>query len=213
VAEKYINEAKPIKDYTPPVIPIDEIDMPEPKPKDSTALTIAELLLKELDEDEEKTNKNTTLKNDQKPETEEDNMENRKRYTDQEAAPIIKNKTILVVDDDVRNIFVIASALENFEANIEEAMNGKIALDMLSKNDYDLVMMDTIMPVMNGLEAITAIRANPKWKNLPIIAITGKAQYEDKMACLNAGATAYIVKPVDYEQLLSCVCEMLIMQH
>ncbi|TAF31840.1 MAG: response regulator [Cytophagales bacterium] len=128
------------------------------------------------------------------------------QFSEAEAAKIIKNKNVLVVDDDIRNIFVIASALENFEANILEALNGKEAIDVLSEERVDLIMMDTIMPEMNGLDAIKAIRANPKLKHLPIVAITGKAQEEDRQECLAAGANAYIPKPVDYEQLLQTVC-------
>ncbi len=129
-----------------------------------------------------------------------------KVYSEAEAAKLIKNKNVLVVDDDIRNIFVIASALENFEANILEALNGKEAIDVLTEERVDLIMMDTIMPEMNGLDAIKAIRANPKLKHLPIVAITGKAQEEDRLECLAAGANAYIPKPVDYEQLLQTVC-------
>lgn len=215
LAEKFVSKDEVAIDLNPPVIPVDEIEMPDPEIKDSKTLSIAELLLKELDEDDnnndtENHNSENKQPNDGNTELTNEPMEFRKKYTDQEAAPIIKNKNILVVDDDVRNIFVIASALENFEANIEEALNGKIALEKLRTEHYDLIMMDTIMPEMDGLEAITAIRANDAWANIPIIAITGKAQYEDKVACLKAGANAYIVKPVDYEQLLSCVCEMLL---
>jgi CheY-like chemotaxis protein/nitrogen-specific signal transduction histidine kinase len=224
VVEKFADPNQTlVKDIAPPVIPVDEMEMPNPETIDRKTISIAELLLKELDDEEDKEMSNKmqnidisehkkTNSNDSNSENEQTNepMEFRKKYSDQEAAPIIKNKNILVVDDDVRNIFVIASALENFEANIEEALNGKLALDMLKANDFDLIMMDTIMPEMDGLEAIKAIRSNDKWKNIPIIAITGKAQYEDKVACLNAGANAYIVKPVDYEQLLTCVCEMLL---
>ncbi|MCC5943610.1 MAG: response regulator [Bernardetiaceae bacterium] len=118
----------------------------------------------------------------------------------------LKDKNILVVDDDIRNIFVIASALETFEANILEAMNGKEALEMIRDEEIDLVLMDAIMPEMNGLDAIRKIRETRDDKSLSVVAITGKAQEEDRQECLDAGANAYIVKPVDYEELIHVVC-------
>jgi len=138
--------------------------------------------------------------------------ENVKKWDEAEAKRIIKDKNILVVDDDIRNIFVIASALENFEANILEAMDGKQALQILEEEDIELIMMDTIMPEMDGLETITQIRAKENESGntpLPIIAITGKAQQKDREESLKAGANAYIVKPVDYDELLNAVCHWL----
>lgn len=131
-----------------------------------------------------------------------------KKWDEAEAKRLIKDRNILVVDDDIRNIFVIASALENFEANILEAMDGKQALEILEKEEVELVMMDTIMPEMDGLETIQHIRAhtNEVIEKLPIIAITGKAQQQDREEVLKAGANAYIVKPVDYDELLNAVC-------
>ncbi|WP_291721771.1 response regulator [Bernardetia sp.] len=125
----------------------------------------------------------------------------------EEAIKIIKNKTILVVDDDIRNIFVIASALETYEAQILEAMNGQQAIDMLREEDVDLVLMDSVMPEMNGLDAMRKIRQDEELKHYPIVAITGKAQEEDKQECFDAGANGYIVKPVDYDQLVYTVCK------
>jgi CheY-like chemotaxis protein len=130
-----------------------------------------------------------------------------KEISKEEAIKLIKNKTILVVDDDIRNIFVIASALETYEANILEAMNGQQAIDMLREEDIDLVLMDSVMPEMNGLDAMRAIRQDEDLKHFPIVAITGKAQEEDKQECLEAGANDYIVKPVDYDQLVYTVCK------
>ena len=125
----------------------------------------------------------------------------------EEAIKIIKNKTILVVDDDIRNIFVIASALETYEAQILEAMNGQQAIEMLREEDVDLVLMDSVMPEMNGLDAMRQIRQDEELKHFPIVAITGKAQEEDKQECFDAGANDYIVKPVDYDQLVYTVCK------
>lgn len=133
--------------------------------------------------------------------------ESTKEISKEEAIKLIKNKTILVVDDDIRNIFVIASALETYEAQILEAMNGQQAIDMLREEDIDLVLMDSVMPEMNGLDAMRFIRQDEALKHYPIVAITGKAQEEDKQECLEAGANDYIVKPVDYDQLIYTVCK------
>ncbi|WP_338760984.1 response regulator [Bernardetia sp. ABR2-2B] len=130
-----------------------------------------------------------------------------KEISKEEAIKLIKNKTILVVDDDIRNIFVIASALETYEANILEAMNGQQAIDMLREEDIDLVLMDSVMPEMNGLDAMRTIRQDEDLQHFPIVAITGKAQEEDKQECFDAGANDYIVKPVDYDQLVYTVCK------
>ncbi len=130
-----------------------------------------------------------------------------KEVSKEEAIKLIKNKTILVVDDDIRNIFVIASALETYEAQILEAMNGQQAIDMLREEDIDLVLMDSVMPEMNGLDAMRIIRQDEDLKHYPIVAITGKAQEEDKQECFDAGANDYIVKPVDYDQLVYTVCK------
>lgn len=118
----------------------------------------------------------------------------------------VKNKTILVVDDDIRNIFVIASALENFEANILESLDGKAALETLVNEKIDLIMMDTVMPEMDGLEAMRRIREDKAYNSIPIIAITGKVQEEDQEACKEAGADDFISKPVDYDELIEKVC-------
>ncbi len=130
-----------------------------------------------------------------------------KEISKEEAIKLIKNKTILVVDDDIRNIFVIASALETYEAQILEAMNGQEAINMLREEDIDLVLMDSVMPEMNGLDAMRLIRQDKDLKHYPIVAITGKAQEEDKQECFDAGANDYIVKPVDYDQLVYTVCK------
>ncbi len=115
-------------------------------------------------------------------------------------------KTILVVDDDIKNTFVITSALEQYNANILSAKNGKQAIEILEQNDaIHLVLMDIMMPVMNGYEAMEAIRANDKWKNLPVIAVTAKALKEDKIKCFQSGASDYLTKPIDYDVLINVV--------
>ncbi|WP_027002414.1 response regulator [Hugenholtzia roseola] len=133
--------------------------------------------------------------------------EENKDFSREEIAALIKDKNILVVDDDIRNIFVIASALESFEANILEALNGQEAIETLRSEEVDLVLMDSVMPEMNGLDAMRQIRNDPQIGHIAIIAITGKAQEEDKKECLDAGANDYITKPVDYDQLIKAVCQ------
>lgn len=145
--------------------------------------------------------------NEEDDDDEQNNSNFSKEISKEEAIKLIKNKTILVVDDDIRNIFVIASALETYEAQILEAMNGQQAIDMLREEDIDLVLMDSVMPEMNGLDAMRAIRQDEDLKHYPIVAITGKAQEEDKQECFDAGANDYIVKPVDYDQLIYTVCK------
>ncbi|WP_338761326.1 response regulator [Bernardetia sp. ABR2-2B] len=114
----------------------------------------------------------------------------------------LRGKRILIVDDDVRNVFVMTSALENHDADIVEAFNGKEALEALEDEPVDLVLMDIMMPIMNGFETIENIRKQEKWKDLPIIAVTAKALDEDRRKCLEMGANDYMTKPVDYTILM-----------
>lgn len=116
----------------------------------------------------------------------------------------LQNKTVLVVDDDVRNIFALSKLLESQQMNVLSALNGKEALHVLSENsNVDVVLMDIMMPEMDGFEAMAAIRKNPITVNLPVIALTAKAMLGDREKCINAGASDYITKPIDSEQLLS----------
>ncbi|AZV44886.1 GAF sensor hybrid histidine kinase [Peribacillus asahii] len=113
-------------------------------------------------------------------------------------------KKILVIDDDMRNIFAITSALENKQMEIVFAQNGKDGMSVLKENsDVDLILMDIMMPEMDGYETIYAIREMPGYKKLPIIALTAKAMAHDKEKCIEAGASDYISKPVYIDQLLS----------
>jgi len=117
---------------------------------------------------------------------------------------IFEGRTILVVEDDVRNVFAITSVLEPKGARVSIARNGKEALAALSKEpSVDLVLMDIMMPEMDGLEASREIRKNPAWSKLPIIALTAKAMRDDQEKCLAAGANDYLAKPLDIEMLLS----------
>lgn len=116
----------------------------------------------------------------------------------------LHHKTILITDDDMRNIFALSSALQEYEMNIVIANNGLEALDQLKKNpNIDLVLMDIMMPEMDGYETMQNIRADKNWQNLPIIALTAKAMKNDREKCIEAGANDYISKPVDVDKLLS----------
>jgi len=117
----------------------------------------------------------------------------------------LENKKILIVDDDPRNIFVLAAALEEYGAEIIEAENGKVALEKLENEVCDLILMDIMMPVMNGYEAIKAIRSTDAIKRIPIIATTAKSLKGDREKCMEAGANDYISKPIDYDVLITLV--------
>ena len=115
-------------------------------------------------------------------------------------------RTLLLVDDDVRNIFALTSALEQKGARVEIARNGLEALEKLDNSDtIDLVLMDIMMPMMDGYEAMREIRKRPHMKKLPIIAITAKAMKDDQERCLAAGASDYLAKPIDLDRLFSLI--------
>ncbi|NKE65470.1 response regulator [Ramlibacter sp. RBP-2] len=115
-----------------------------------------------------------------------------------------EGRRILVVDDDVRNIFALTSALEQKGAEVIVARNGQEALDRLGGDeDVDLVLMDLMMPVMDGFTAMREIRRQPRRQRLPIIAVTAKAMKEDQQKCLAAGANDYLAKPIELERLFS----------
>ncbi|WP_242927382.1 response regulator [Pontibacter vulgaris] len=117
---------------------------------------------------------------------------------------ILRNKKVLVVDDDVRNIYSLSSLLELNGMEVIVAYDGKEALEKLQSEDgVDMVLMDVMMPEMDGIEATKRIRQNARFKQLPIIALTAKAMKEDKEKCIEAGASDYIPKPVDTDKLLT----------
>lgn len=117
---------------------------------------------------------------------------------------ILQNKTVLIADDDVRNIFSLTKALEQLKMKVISATDGREALRVLAENPQtDVVLMDMMMPEMDGYQSITEIRQNPKHKNLPILAVTAKAMVGDREKCISAGASDYISKPVDIDQLIS----------
>ncbi|MEJ7847529.1 MAG: HAMP domain-containing protein [Pyrinomonadaceae bacterium] len=118
--------------------------------------------------------------------------------------PRLQSKKVLVVDDDIRNIFALTSVLERQQMNVVYAENGRDGIETLKKNpDIEGVLMDIMMPEMDGYEAMTEIRRLSKFKAIPIIAVTAKAMKGDRQKCIEAGASDYITKPVDTEQLLS----------
>jgi signal transduction histidine kinase/DNA-binding response OmpR family regulator/CHASE3 domain sensor protein len=117
---------------------------------------------------------------------------------------ILSGKTVLIVDDDVRNIFSLSKSLEKLKMNVVTAMNGKEALVKLEEHkNVDIVLLDMMMPEMDGYETAKEIRRNKLWKNLPVIAVTAKAMTGDREKCISAGSSDYITKPVDIDQLLS----------
>ncbi|MBB4802818.1 signal transduction histidine kinase/DNA-binding response OmpR family regulator/CHASE3 domain sensor protein [Flavobacterium nitrogenifigens] len=117
---------------------------------------------------------------------------------------ILFEKKVLIVDDDVRNIYSLSKALEAFKMNVITAFDGKEAIKILDENpDTDVVLLDMMMPNMDGYETAEKIRSNPKFLNLAVIAVTAKAMTGDREKCIKAGASDYITKPVDVDQLLS----------
>jgi signal transduction histidine kinase/DNA-binding response OmpR family regulator/CHASE3 domain sensor protein len=119
---------------------------------------------------------------------------------------VFEGRKVLLVDDDVRNIFALTSALEQKGAVVVIGRNGREAIERLNEfEDIDLVLMDVMMPEMDGFEATTLIRKEPRWRKLPIIAVTAKAMKDDQERCLQAGANDYLAKPIDLDRLFSLI--------
>jgi CheY-like chemotaxis protein/nitrogen-specific signal transduction histidine kinase len=117
---------------------------------------------------------------------------------------VFQGKKVLLVDDDMRNIYALSASLEEWGCEIEIANNGLESLEALDRHpDVDIVLMDIMMPEMDGYEAMTRIRAQDRFRKLPILALTAKAMRDDRAKCIEAGANDYITKPVDTEKLQS----------
>jgi CheY-like chemotaxis protein len=116
----------------------------------------------------------------------------------------VKGKKVLIVDDDMRNIFALSSALQGYDMSVEIAGDGEEAIAKLEDiEDIDIVLMDIMMPKMDGYEATRYIRKQSKWARLPVIALTAKAMKDDREKCIEAGANDYITKPVDMDRLIA----------
>ncbi|WP_176141102.1 response regulator [Sphingobacterium nematocida] len=117
----------------------------------------------------------------------------------------LKGKRVLVADDDMRNVFALTTSLQSFEMDIEIANNGKEAVQIMSNpdNNVDIILMDIMMPEMDGYEAIRIIREDLKYKNVPILAVTAKAMKGDREKSIQIGANDYVSKPIDIDKLTS----------
>jgi signal transduction histidine kinase/ActR/RegA family two-component response regulator len=127
----------------------------------------------------------------------------RRTQADSSMKPRLADKKVLIVDDDIRNIFALTSLLEHHGMSVVHAENGKEGIEMLEKNpDVEAVLMDLMMPELDGYDTIRVIRGMDQFKNLPIVAVTAKAMKGDREKCIMAGASEYIAKPVNVDQLL-----------
>jgi CheY-like chemotaxis protein len=121
-----------------------------------------------------------------------------------ESDEVLRGRKVLIVDDDVRNIFAMTSVLEQHQMAVLSAEDGRSAIEILSQTpDIDVVLMDIMMPDMDGYETLRTLRRNPKLRSLPMIAVTAKAMKGDREKCLEAGAWDYLSKPVDSGHMLS----------
>jgi CheY-like chemotaxis protein len=117
---------------------------------------------------------------------------------------VLRGRKVLVVDDDARNIFALTTVLENHDMEVLSANNGRHAIEVIQQTpDLGVVLMDIMMPEMDGYTTMREIRNDARFKSLPILALTAKAMKGDREKCLEAGASDYIAKPVDTDQLLS----------
>jgi CheY-like chemotaxis protein len=118
----------------------------------------------------------------------------------------LHGRKVLIVDDDVRNVFAITSVLELYGVTAVHATDGRKGIEILQANDdIDLVLMDLMMPEMDGHTTMRALREMPRFADLPVVAVTARAMPEDRAKSLSSGATDYITKPVDTEDLLTCM--------
>jgi CheY-like chemotaxis protein len=121
-----------------------------------------------------------------------------------ESDNVLAGKKVLIVDDDMRNIFALTSVLEEHEMVVCSADNGRAAIRILQDQpDFDIVLMDIMMPEMDGIDTMMEIRKQEEFNDLPIVAVTAKAMKGDREKCIQAGAWDYLAKPVDTQQLLA----------
>lgn len=119
---------------------------------------------------------------------------------------LLKGRRILLIDDDPRNIYSIIAILEAEQVHVDAMQSGQEALDWLSKQPVvDLILLDIMMPEMDGYEVLAILREDPQWKKIPIIAVTAKAQNQDRERCFQMGANDYLSKPVERKLLLDCI--------
>jgi CheY-like chemotaxis protein len=124
-------------------------------------------------------------------------------------AGVLTNRRILIVDDDIRNVFALTHVLGRVGISVKYAENGREGLEVLDRTpDVSLVLMDIMMPEMDGYEMIAAIRRTPRFADLPIIALTAKAMPGDREKAIESGANEYVPKPVDVDRLLSVICRL-----
>lgn len=115
------------------------------------------------------------------------------------------NKKILIVDDDPRNIFALKLTLKSRGYQIQSCTMAQVAIEILQENTIDIVLMDMMMPEMDGYEAIRMIRNTPSISQVPVIAVTAQAMPEDRQKCLDVGAQDYVSKPIDVDQLIAAI--------
>jgi CheY-like chemotaxis protein len=118
----------------------------------------------------------------------------------------IADRTVLVIDDDIRNIFALTSVLESHAARVLYAENGRTGIVTLARNpDVDVVLLDIMMPELDGYETLRRIRKESRYRALPVIAITAKALKEDREKCIQAGAFDYLPKPIEPDKLVELI--------
>jgi CheY-like chemotaxis protein len=117
----------------------------------------------------------------------------------------LRGRNVLIVDDDLRNAFAISSILELYGMTVRHAPDGRTGIEMLRGNHVDVVLMDVMMPEMDGYATTRSIRDLPEFRDLPVIAVTARAMHGDRDKSIAAGATDYVTKPVDAEELLACM--------
>jgi len=123
---------------------------------------------------------------------------------------VLAGKKILLVDDDTRNVFALSLLLKQMKMEPQIATNGQQALDLLDQNsDISIVLMDIMMPLMDGYEAIRQIRQQVRFDGLPVIAVTAKAEKEDAIKCMSLGINGYLSKPVEASRLFALMNEVL----